>query len=332
METVNGLAQVPAAAHHSVAAMGNFDGFHIGHQTVVGRAAALAERLAAPLTVISFDPHPARFFKPDMPPFALTTPDQKQQLFADFGVDFSIILPFTKDFAEVSAEAFLTDSLETSLGLRGVVTGFDFTFGKSRAGNTHLLRQFGSTQGIAVETVAPVTTRETQVSISSTLVREKLTDGQPRGAAALMGHWWRIAGEVMHGDKRGRTIGFPTANIGLGPYVRPLFGVYAVRVHGAADSVLEGVANLGNRPTVDGTDVRLEVHVFDFDGDLYGQTLEIELVEFIRAEMKFSGLDALKAQIAVDSATAQKILRQPAYAASRFKPLTRSHFESVMAK
>jgi riboflavin kinase / FMN adenylyltransferase len=332
MHVLHGLADVPAALLHSVAALGNFDGFHIGHQQVVGRAAAMAERLAAPLSVLTFDPHPARLFKPDAPPFGLTTLDQKLALLRDFGVELAIVLPFTRDFALVTAEAFLADVLQTRLGLRGVVSGFDFTFGKARAGDTALLRTYGGANAMAVETVAPITAPDSREAISSTAVRQKLIAGQPRDAAALLGHWWRMAGDVLHGDKRGRTIGFPTANIGLGDYVRPMLGVYAVRVHGAGDAVLEGVANLGKRPTVDGTDARLEVHVFDFTGDLYGRTLEIELVEFIRAEMKFSGIDTLKAQIAVDSATAQKILRQPAYAASRFRPLTRSNFESVAAK
>jgi riboflavin kinase / FMN adenylyltransferase len=331
MEVIRDFTQVSAKAYGAVAALGNFDGFHTGHQHVVGRAAALAERLTAPLAVVTFEPHPARLFKPDTPPFVLSTLEQKLALLEGFAADVAIVLPFTQAFAQISADAFLSDILRDKLGMCGLVSGFDFTFGKARTGDTDLLQRFGQSNGLVVETVPPVLTSDGQ-AISSTAIREKLKTGQPRSAASLLGHWWRLAGEVMHGDKRGRTIGFPTANIGLGGYVRPLFGVYAVRIHGAASTVLEGVANLGNRPTVDGTEARLEVHVADFDGDLYGKSLEIEFVEFIRAEMKFSGLDALKAQIAVDSATAQKILRQPAYAANHFKPLTRSNFETVMAK
>jgi riboflavin kinase / FMN adenylyltransferase len=332
MEVFYAPGNVPAAFAQAAAALGNFDGFHTGHQHVVGRAAAIAERLNTSLGVVTFDPHPARHFTPDAAPFALTTLEQKLALIAGFGAEFAVVLPFTQDFSRMTADAFLRDILQGQLALAGIVSGFDFTFGKARSGDTACLQRFGAAQDIVVDTVPPVLATDGITPVSSTSVRQKLVGGQPHAAASLLGHWWRLAGEVMHGDKRGRTIGFPTANIGLGGYVRPLFGVYAVRIHGAGSAVLEGVANLGNRPTVDGTEARLEVHVFDFDSDLYGKTLEIEFVEFIRAEMKFSGLDALKAQIAVDSATAQKILRQPAYAANHFKPLTRMHFESVMAK
>lgn len=324
-------APVPADLSGAVAAIGNFDGFHVGHQAVVGRAAALAEQLGAPLMVMTFDPHPARLFKPDIAPFGLTTLDQKLALLRAFGVDIAVVLPFDQAFASRSADSFVRDTLTSRLGLRGAVTGFDFTFGKGRTGTTATLRELGAALGLAVETVPPVSVADAS-PVSSTIIRERLMAGEPMAAAALLGHWWRIAGTVSHGDKRGRTIGFPTANIPLGDYIRPKFGVYAVRMLGVGDAVLEGVANLGNRPTIDGTEARLEVHLFDFDADIYGRTVEIEMVEFIRPEQKFSGLDTLKAQIAVDSATAQKILRQPAFAPGRHRLQTRRAFESVLAK
>ncbi len=323
--------EVPDRLAGAVAALGNFDGFHLGHQAVVGRAAALAERHGAPLAVVTFEPHPARLFKPDLPPFALTTLPQKLVLLEEFGVDLAIVLTFTRDFAARSADDFMAGTLKERLLLRGAVTGFDFTFGKDRAGTTAMLRAQGPALGLEVETVAAVAAPAAD-PVSSTLVRAQLAAGAPLAAAQLLGHWWRLAGTVAHGEKRGRTIGFPTANVALGDYARPKFGVYAVRVQGVGNIVLEGVANIGNRPTVAGTEARLEVHLFDFAGDIYGTAVEVELVEFIRPEQKFAGLDALKAQIAVDSASAQKILRQPAYSANRYRMQTRRAFESVMAK
>jgi riboflavin kinase / FMN adenylyltransferase len=331
MKTFIGVNGFPASLRGAVAALGNFDGFHLGHQAVVGAAAALAETRQAPLAVVTFDPHPARLFKPDIPPFGLTSLTQKLGLLEGFGVETAVVLPFDMTLANLTAEAFVADMLHAQLGLTGAVTGFDFTFGKGRQGTTERLHALGQTLGMAVETVQPVAAGGA-LPVSSTSIREKLIAGAPLAAAALLGHWWRLSGTVSHGDKRGRTIGFPTANIPLGDYVRPRFGVYAVRVPGLDGVTLEGVANIGSRPTVGGTEARAEIHLFDFNGDIYDHEIDIEVVEFIRPEQKFSGLDALKAQIAVDSATAQKILRQPAYAVGRYRLQTRSAFESVMAK
>jgi riboflavin kinase / FMN adenylyltransferase len=331
MKTIIGAHGFPASLRGAVAALGNFDGFHLGHQAVVGAAAALAERRQAPLAVVTFDPHPARLFKPDIPSFGLTTLTQKLGLLEGFGVDTAIVLPFDMALANLTAEAFVETILQDQLGLKGAVTGFDFTFGKGRQGTTERLHALGRTSGMDVETVQPVSAGGA-LPVSSTSIREKLMAGAPQTAASLLGHWWRLSGTVSHGDKRGRTIGFPTANVPLGDYVRPGFGVYAVRVLGLDGAVLEGVANIGNRPTVGGTEARTEVHLFDFEGDIYGRDIEIEIVEFIRPEQKFSSLETLKAQIAADSATAQKILRQPAFASGRYRLQTRRAFESVMAK
>jgi riboflavin kinase / FMN adenylyltransferase len=317
------------ALRGAVAALGNFDGFHGGHQAVVGSAARLAGTLSRPLAALTFDPHPALVFKPDALPFALATLEQKLEHLHDFGVDLAIVLPFTPALAAISAENFVQNILIEQFRLNGLVCGYDFTFGHNREGTVETLVSLGATHAIAVEIVPPVTATGTSAVTSSTLIRKKLSAGTPRDAARMMGRWWRIRGQVTHGDKRGRTIGFPTANIELGAYVRLHFGVYAVRVLGATDRVLEGVANIGVRPTLHGKIERLEVHVHDFEGDLYGKTLDIEIVEFIRAEQKFSSLDALKAQIAVDSATAQKILRQPAYGLSRMKSKNRADFTSA---
>jgi riboflavin kinase/FMN adenylyltransferase len=300
-------------------ALGNFDGVHKGHQAVIGMAATLAGQTGRPLGVLTFDPHPARFFKPDLPPFALTTLDQKLALLERLGVDLAVVLPFDAALAALAPDAFAANILHERLGLSHAVAGYDFTFGKGRAGSTETLRSLGAQLGFGVTTVEPV---GNGMPYSSTAIRQALSDGAPATAAAMLGRWWRIAGTVAHGDKRGRTIGFPTANIALGDYLRPRLGVYAVRMHVPGQPrPFDGVANLGSRPTVDGQETRLEVHLFDVALDLYGQVVEVELLEFIRPEQKFDGLPALKAQIAVDSASALKICRQPAYAASRFKPV-----------
>jgi riboflavin kinase / FMN adenylyltransferase len=310
MRIVSPGAPIPAQARGAVVALGNFDGVHRGHQAVLARAAALAAAHGAPLGVVTFDPHPARYFAPGAAPFALTTTAQKLARLDALGVDTAFVLGFDAALASTSADSFIADVLIGQLGVAGAVAGYDFTFGKGRAGNTQLLKS----AGLPVDIVEPYGGAD---PVSSTRVRERLMAGAPDEAAALLGRWWQVAGVVGHGDKRGRTIGFPTANIALGDYQRPRLGVYAVRMH-VGGRVLDGVANLGRRPTVGGQDERLEVHLFDFDGDLYDQAVDVDLLAFIRPEQTFDGLPALKAQIARDSAAAMKIVRQPAYAPERF--------------
>ncbi len=327
MQVISSGAELPAALRGAVAALGNFDGFHSGHQAVVGAAACLAAGRTAPLAVMTFDPHPAQLFRPGHPPFALASRDQKLAQLAAFGVDLAIVIPFTRDFANCSAADFVGTLLAQELQLAAVVSGYDFTFGHNRSGTTEMLPGLAEQFGMTAQVVGPVVTSGSAGQpISSSLIRQKLAQGAPRDASRLMGRWWCLQGIVLHVDKRGRLIGFPTANIALGAYLQPRAGVYAVRVHGAAARTLEGVANIGTRPTVNGTDTRLEVHLFDFSGDLYGKQLGVDIVEFIRPEQKFDGLDMLQAQIAVDGATAQKILRQPAYGAARMKSKTRQDF------
>ncbi len=331
MHVVTAGDVISPALRGAIAALGNFDGFHCGHQAVVGAATRMAAARAAPLAVLTFDPHPAILFRPDAPPFALASLPQKLDHLRDFGVDLVIVLRFDRDLAAISAPAFVNDVLHAQFQLSGLVCGYDFTFGQNRAGTTAALTELGARHAMTVDVVPPVAAPlGTGQLVSSSRIREKLASGAPRDAARLMGRWWRLRGDVAHGDKRGRTIGYPTANIALGSYVRPLSGVYAVRVYGAGERAIDGVANIGARPTVDGTDERLEVHLLDFAGDLYGKTLDVEIVEFIRAEQKFSGLDTLKAQIAVDAATALKILRQPAYGAARMKSKNRAYFATPL--
>jgi riboflavin kinase/FMN adenylyltransferase len=302
--------EVPPEARHAVIAIGNFDGVHRGHQAVIAAAAAIAHRTQAPLGVLTFEPHPRSFFKPGEPAFRLTPFRIKMRHLQDLGVDFAFVLTFDRDMVEKSAEAFVRDVLVTGLGVRHVVVGYDFCFGKNRGGNAKVLGELGSKLGFETTSVAAASQPGGPV-YSSTLVRERLLAGDPAGAAQALDRLWEIEGRVESGDKRGRQLGFPTANVALGEFMLPKLGVYAIKA--AVDTGedlqwIDGVANLGRRPTVGGERVQLEAHLFDFAGDLYGKHLRVALLGFIRPEMKFNGLDALKAQIAADSETARRLL------------------------
>jgi len=299
----------PSEWKGATVAFGNFDGVHRGHQALLARAAEQARALGAPLVVLTFEPHPRRFFVPDTGPFRLTLPPAKVRLLAQYGVQAVLAQRFDASFASLSPDAFVDDVLLGGLGARHIMCGYDFTFGARRGGNVEMLRAMGEAKGFGVTVLDPVM-REGEI-YSSTRIREALRAGWASAAAELLGHDWEIEGAVEMGDQRGRTIGFPTANVALGEHLRPRFGVYAVRalVDGKNGSEWrDAVANLGRRPTFGKLQENFEVHLFDFSGDLYGQTLRVALVDFIRPEMKFSGLDQLKAQIAADGAAARKIL------------------------
>ncbi len=294
----------------AVVAVGNFDGVHRGHQAVIAAAAAEARRLGAPLAVLTFEPHPREVFQPGAAPFRLTPFRSKTRFLAALGVDLLFTLHFDKGFAARSAEAFVEDILVSGLAVRHAVIGYDFVFGNRRRGTPTLLREMGARHGFGVSVVEPVAGAG-GVAYSSTRIRDHLAAGRPAEAAELLGRFWEIEGRVDHGDERGRTIGFPTANIALADYLRPAAGVYAVRIgiiDGDATQWHNGAANIGWRPTVGGTDLRLEAHLFDFSGDLYGRHLRVALVDHLRPEQKFSGLDALKAQIAEDCRRAREVL------------------------
>ena len=305
----NDWREVPAAWQGGVVALGNFDGVHRGHQTLIAEAARQAGALGAPLVALTFEPHPRGFFVPDTGPFRLTLARAKRRLLADYGVQAVLAQHFDAGFAALSADAFLAEVLVKGLGTRHVVCGYDFTFGARRGGNVERLRAEGAARGVGVTVLEPVM-REGEI-YSSTRIREALRAGMVKEAAELLGHPWEIEGTVELGDQRGRTIGFPTANVALGEHLRPRFGVYAVRVVVEGDESQgwrDAVANLGKRPTFGKLQENFEVHLFDFAGDLYGKTLRVALVDFIRPEMKFAGLDALKAQIAADGEAARRIL------------------------
>ena len=308
MERLDGSSVLPAALRGGIVALGNFDGFHLGHQAVVGRAIERARAEGRPALVATFDPHPVRYFKPDAAPFRLTTLDQRERLFAEAGADAMIVFRFDAALAALSAQAFVEQRLIAAIRLGGAVTGEDFTFGKARSGNIDVLSGLGARHGFSVESVSPVTLDGE--AVSSSRIRAALTNGDPRGAARLLTRPFTIEGAVVHGAKLGRTIGFPTANLDMGKYLRPTYGIYAVRGRLPDGRVLNGAANLGVRPSFDPPKELLEPYFFDFSGDLYGQTIAVELIEFLRAEAKYDTLDALTDAIAADCDRARTILAQ----------------------
>ena len=290
-----------------IVALGNFDGFHLGHQAVVGAAVARARGEGRPAIVATFDPHPVRLFRPDTPPFRLTTLAQRARLFAEAGADAMVVFRFDAALAALSAEAFVTERLMERLRVGGVVTGEDFTFGARKSGNVAILRALGAVHGFSTQAIGPVTLDGEPVS--SSRIRAHLRLGEARAAARLLTRPFAIQGLVQHGDKVGRTIGYPTANVDMGKYLRPAYGIYAVRGRLADGRVLDGAANLGIRPSFDPPKELLEPHFFDFAGDLYGERIEVELVDYLRPEAKFDSLDALVAQMDADCARARAILR-----------------------
>ncbi len=300
---------VPAHLRGSIIALGNFDGFHIGHQAVVARAIAKARSEGRPAIVATFDPHPVRLFVPDAPPFRLTTLDQRERLFAAAGADAMLVFQFTHALAARTAAEFVA-MLAQDFGAAGVVTGEDFTFGKGRAGNVEVLRTLGAQLGLSAEAVPPVADGNGEV-ISSSRIRDALVAGDCATATRLLSRPFAIEGAVIHGDKRGRTIGFPTANMELGSYLRPAYGIYAVQVRLPDGRIAGGAANLGIRPSFDPPRELLETYVFDTSADLYGRTIEVALIERLRGEAKFDELDALVAQMNDDVARARAILATP---------------------
>ena len=293
--------------------MGNFDGLHRGHAALIGQARDRARAADVPAAVLTFEPHPRSVFVPEGEPFRLTPFRVKEREIARLGVDLLFVQHFDLAFAKKSAESFVEEVLVGAIGVTHIVVGHDCTFGNRRRGTPEMLREAGLEHGFGLTVIEPVCGPDSAV-YSSTHIRELLKSGKPGEAAAQLGRFWEIDGRVMVGDRRGRTIGFPTVNLGLGENLHPAFGVYAVRVSGDgaddafAGRTIDGVANIGLRPTVGSPEPRLEAHLFDIDADLYGRHLRVSLVEFIRPERKFAGLDALKTQIAEDAHRARAML------------------------
>jgi riboflavin kinase/FMN adenylyltransferase len=314
---------LPDGLKGAAVAIGAFDGVHRGHQAVIANAREAARRLGAPLGVVSFDPHPRRWFQPDAAPFRLMTPDQMARALEPLGVETLYLLPFDAEMAGMSEDAFAREVLagpqaarsavgqkSDGLGVRHAAVGFDFTYGKGRTGSPDALRRQGEALGFTVGVTDRVDDPD-GLKLSSSAVREALKAGDMARATAILGRPFAIQGEVVHGDKRGRTIGVPTANIRMGDYMRPAYGVYATRTRLPDGRVVDGVANLGLRPMYQLAEPLLEVWLFDFDEDLYGQTVETDLVAFLRGEMTFDGLDALKTQIDRDARAARAALVAP---------------------
>lgn len=306
MIRLDGHDRIEGDLRGGVIALGNFDGFHAGHQAVVGRAVHHAKDEGLPAIVATFDPHPVRFFKPDVPPFRLTTLDQRQELFAAAGADAMLVLPFDAALAGTTAEDFITALLLDRYGAAGVVTGADFVFGKGRGGDVVILADHARRLGFFTEMVAPVD--DAEEVISSSRIREALQAGDCETAARLLTRPFTVRGRVQHGDQNGRLLGFPTANIDMGNYLRPRYGIYAVTGRLADGRVLKGAANLGIRPSFDPPKELLEPHFFDFAEDLYGQEIDVAFHAFIRPEAKFGDMDALMAQISADCDEAKRLL------------------------
>ncbi len=286
--------------------MGNFDGVHLGHQAVIDLA-----RTDAPLGIVTFEPHPREYFAPAAVPFRLMNAEARANRLAKLGVQNLYQLPFDATLSGLSPQQFAADVLVQGLGIAHVVVGADFCFGKGRAGKAADLQAFGKAYGFDV-TVAEIVQLDGQ-EISSTAIRQALTDGRPRDAAAMLGHWHRIEGAVMHGEKRGRELGYPTANMSVAGLHLPRLGVYAVKVDvltGPQAGSYMGAASLGVRPMFGVNQPNLETFLFDFTGDLYGQHLSIAFVDYLRPELKFDGLPALITQMDADCARARDILSQ----------------------
>ena len=309
IEIIHGWKDLAPAQRGAAVALGNFDGVHRGHRRVIADARAAADRLGVPCGVVSFDPHPRRFFQPEADPLRLMTTGQLARALEAEGVDRLYLLPFDAEMVGLSDREFAQLVLADGLGARHVAVGFDVTFGKGRTGSPERLADYGADLGFSVS-AAPQIADPNGVKLSSSAVREALMGARPDRAAEILGRPFAIEGEVVHGDKRGRTIGVPTANVQLGDYVRPAYGIYATRTRLPDGRVFDGVSSLGVRPMFETPEPLLEVWLFDFDEEIYGQVIETELIAWIRPELKFDGLEALKARIDQDAAEARAALAE----------------------
>jgi len=298
---------VPPQDRSASAAIGNFDGVHLGHQSVIEIARNAAPE--APLGIVTFEPHPREYFAPKGPSFRLTNSKSRAHRLEKLGVDLLYELPFNTALSELTPFEFAKNVLADGLGLTHVVIGADFCFGKGRKGTAEDLEALGEQLGFGV-TIAPLV-KSSQSQVSSTNIRHAISEGRPRDAAKMLGHWHRIDGPVIGGEQRGRELGFPTANMSIDGLHPPKFGVYAVMVDvldGPNQGSYRGAASVGVRPMFGENQANIETYLFDFSGDLYGANLSVALVEYLRPEMKFDGLDALIAQMDVDCATCRQIL------------------------
>ncbi len=305
MRTLKRYTDLPADARGASAAIGNFDGVHLGHQAVID----LSRRTGVPLGLVTFEPHPREYFAPDAPPFRLMNAEAKKNRLAKLGVDTLFQLPFDAALAQLDPQSFAQQVIADGLGLSHVVVGADFCFGKGRAGRADDLQAFGAAMGFDV-TIANLLAHGDH-TVSSTKIRQALSDGHPRDAAEMLGHWHRIEGAVIKGDQRGRDLGYPTANMSIDGLHPPKLGVYAVRVDvlsGPHAGSYDGAASIGVRPMFGENTANCETFIFDFSGDLYGTHLSVALVEYLRPELKFDSLEALITQIDADCVQARDVV------------------------
>ena len=312
MKTLTHYNNLPDVDKGAVIALGNYDGLHRGHQAVIEQARAIAQELGAPLGIGLFRPHPYRFFKADAPPFRLMTATVRAEIMGKLGIDLLYEIPFDNDLRDMDDTDFVEKVLHQGLGIRHVIVGRDYGFGKNRCGNVESLTRLCQERGIGVTAIKPVGLHKLYGKYGSTEIRKALKDGDVFLAAHQLSRPWQVDGIVQKGEQRGRTINFPTANLEFGDLVRPKFGVYAVEVRLDGETNWRpAVANTGQRPTVGGEEARLEVHIFDFDKDIYGQRLDVRFRSFIREEKKFESFDALRAQIERDANGARIIFGMP---------------------
>lgn len=300
---------LPENARGCAVALGNFDGVHLGHQTVIRTVREAAAKLGAAPAVLTFEPHPRQFFRPDQPPFQLTPLNTKVRHLRDLGIEALFVLHFDETLSKVTARDFVDEVLAGGLGARHLVVGDNFVFGFNRAGSTAMLQAEAAAGRFGITVVSPVLDAEGRVC-SSTNIRSDLAAGNPESAARLLGRCWEVEGRVTEGEKRGRTIGFPTANIGLADYVHPRYGVYAVWAgidKGGQTTWHPGVANVGMRPTFQGAKANVETYIFDISADLYGDLLRVAFVRHLRPEQKFSGIEEIRTQIARDCRAARDV-------------------------
>ena len=304
MQLIRGHYNLRPEHHGCVATIGNFDGVHLGHLTVLRHLADKAAETGLPSTVITFEPTPMEFFAGDKAPARLTRFREKYIELRCHGLERMFCLHFNQGLAQMEAEQFIEQILIQGLGLKYLVVGDDFRFGKDRKGNFAMLKAAGAEHGF--EVISMETFSRDEERVSSTLIREYLAAGKLDHAHRLLGRPYSVRGRVVHGQKLGRTIGFPTANVLLQRKVTPINGVYAVEVLGLGEGAVPGVANVGKRPTVGGTRVQLEVHLFDFDQSIYGRQVEVRFNKHLREERKFESFDALKQQILLDAQAARE--------------------------
>jgi riboflavin kinase/FMN adenylyltransferase len=305
MQVLHGIDHVPGTARGGALAIGNFDGVHRGHQALIRATREEAARLGGPAGVIMFEPHPREFFQPDKPHFRLTPLPRKLELLATFGLDVAVVLRFDQALAGLAADDFIARVISGALAARHIVVGYDFRFGKARSGDPETLRQAGAAQGFGVTVVAQVA--EAGEVFSSNAIRAELAQGDVKGAALMLGHWWRVSGPVVGGAKRGTGLGFPTANLALPAGTALGHGIYATRVHIGRET-FGGAAYLGNRPMFDNGEPILEVFLLDFEDDLYGREIAVEFIDFVRADARLASLEALQEQMALDVARVREIL------------------------